>query len=92
MYWPLLLLMVLGFWRCLRDRSLWRPEWMSLHLALLATVATAMIFCGLARFRDANVSLLMIYAVLGWEGVREIWQRNQQAPSKEAVPAAAGAR
>jgi 4-amino-4-deoxy-L-arabinose transferase-like glycosyltransferase len=64
-YVPFLLLMICGGWVCLRDRSYRGPTWLVLHGTLLATLATAWIFWGSPRFRDANVGILMIYAALG---------------------------
>jgi 4-amino-4-deoxy-L-arabinose transferase-like glycosyltransferase len=62
---PFLVLFLCGAWACLRDRSLRGPAWLALHASLLATLATAWIFWGSPRFRDANAGLLMIYAALG---------------------------
>ena len=64
-YLPFLVLMVCGAWACWRDRSCRGAPWLVLHAALLATLATAWIFWGSPRFRDANVGVLMIFAALG---------------------------
>lgn len=83
-YYPLLILMFLAFVRCLSTRSLWTPGWAALHLVILATMITAMIFCGLARFRDANVSLLMIYAVVGWDALRGLFSSRRASEQQNA--------
>jgi 4-amino-4-deoxy-L-arabinose transferase-like glycosyltransferase len=41
--------------------------WLVLHCAMAATVATALIFWGSPRFRDAAAPILMVYAALGAE-------------------------
>lgn len=64
-YYPVLLLMLIGIWQCLARRELWAPTWFVLHGTVLATVVVAMIFAGMPRFRDANVMVMMIYAVIG---------------------------
>ena len=63
-YWPFLVLFLLGAFAVLRQR-LWSLPWLAIHLCILATVITAVIFWGSARFRDANVSILMLYEVVG---------------------------
>lgn len=61
---PFLLLIVVGLWR---GRRLMRgPGWWLLHVSMLATVLTALIFWGSPRFRDANAPLLMAYAALAF--------------------------
>lgn len=37
-----------------------------LHMAMIATAITAVVFWGSPRFRDANAPLLMVYASMGW--------------------------
>jgi 4-amino-4-deoxy-L-arabinose transferase-like glycosyltransferase len=64
-YTPFLLLIVLGAARVFRDRAYWTPAWLVVHLTMLATFVTVLIFFGEPRFRDANTPLLMVYAVLG---------------------------
>ncbi len=64
-YSPYLVLFMIGFVLCLRDRSYWTPSWMVLHATVFATVLTALIFWGSPRFRDSIASLLMVYASLG---------------------------
>jgi 4-amino-4-deoxy-L-arabinose transferase-like glycosyltransferase len=63
-YWPFLVLFLLGVIVMLRQR-LWSLPWLAIHMCMLATVITAVIFWGSARFRDANVGPLMLYAALG---------------------------
>lgn len=63
-YWPFLALYLLGVVQCVR-RRLWSLPWLAIHACMLATVITAVIFWGSARFRDVNAGLLMLYAVLG---------------------------
>jgi len=63
-YLPFLLLFVLAAVRSVRARRYRHPLWVSLHVAVLATVATALIFWGSPRFRDANAPLLMVYAAM----------------------------
>lgn len=63
-YWPFLALFLLGGVACVRQR-LWSLPWLAVHTCMLATVLTAVIFWGSARFRDANVGMLMLYAALG---------------------------
>jgi 4-amino-4-deoxy-L-arabinose transferase-like glycosyltransferase len=63
-YAPFLILMILGLWRGLRSFGLnW--DWLIVHGTLMATVATALLFWGSPRFRDANMPFLMLYAALG---------------------------
>ncbi len=64
-YAPFLLLMIVGLKGWLRRRDFWRTDWLIVHGVMLATVATALIFWGSPRFRDANMPFLMIYAALG---------------------------
>jgi 4-amino-4-deoxy-L-arabinose transferase-like glycosyltransferase len=64
-YTPFLVLMLLGFVRIAREPSLRTTPWMLIHGIMLATLLTALIFWGSPRFRDANMPLLVLYAVLG---------------------------
>ncbi len=66
-YAPFFVIIMLGLWRCVRERALRSGPWLVVHATLLATVVTCLIFWGCARFRDANVPFLMLYAVLGVE-------------------------
>lgn len=61
---PFLLLVFLGQLRMLRNRQWWTPGWLLVHGAGLATALTALVFWGSPRFRDANASLLMLYAAV----------------------------
>ena len=72
-YVPFLTLFLLGGVRCLRRRTYWTAPWLAVHGALLATVATALVFWGSDRFRDANMPLLMLYAVVGIGGIVGRW-------------------
>jgi len=64
-YTPFLILFVLGGVRSLRDPRCRTIPWAVPHLTILGMVLTALIFYGDARFRDANLPVLMIYASLG---------------------------
>jgi 4-amino-4-deoxy-L-arabinose transferase-like glycosyltransferase len=65
-YAPYVVLMLLGAFAIFRDRGYWTLPWLAIHLTMLATVLTVLIFGGLTRFRDANLSLLMIYCAVGF--------------------------
>ena len=67
-YWPFLLLFLLGMFAVVRQR-LWSLPWMAVHVCILATVITAVVFWGSARFRDANVGILMLYAAVGLQWI-----------------------
>jgi hypothetical protein len=62
---PFLLLIVLAVPRLLRDGALRSPPWLLIHATMLATLVTVLIFWGSGRFRDANLPVLMCYAVVG---------------------------
>jgi 4-amino-4-deoxy-L-arabinose transferase-like glycosyltransferase len=62
-YLPYLVLLLVGAWSCFTGAS-GRPGWAVIHLTMLATVITAIIFWGTPRFRDANAPLLMLYPAL----------------------------
>ncbi len=64
-YVPFLLLLLLAVWRCLWRKSAWTSPWQVLHASTLVVLATALIFQGEPRYRDANLPVLMIYAALG---------------------------
>lgn len=64
-YAPFLFLMIFGLGGRLRRRDFWTTNWLVVHGVFLATLATALIFWGSPRFRDANMPFLMIYAALG---------------------------
>jgi len=79
-YAPFLVLMMVGIWTCTQQRACWRPAWLVVHGTMLATLATALIFWGSPRFRDANLSFLMIYAAVGWA---TLWrQHNVNDPKR----------
>jgi 4-amino-4-deoxy-L-arabinose transferase-like glycosyltransferase len=59
-YVPFLVLIGIGVWR--GRRLMTGPGWWLLHVTVLATAVTAIIFWGSPRFRDANAPLLMVYA------------------------------
>jgi hypothetical protein len=70
LYAPYFGLFLAGAWRVGRSRDFWSLPWLAVHVAMLATVLTALIFFGDPRFRDANMPLLMLYAALGWAALR----------------------
>jgi 4-amino-4-deoxy-L-arabinose transferase-like glycosyltransferase len=78
-YAPFLMLMLVGLWTCLRQREHRRGAWLVVHGTMLATLATALVFWGSPRFRDANLSFLMIYAAVGWA---RLW-RQQNVNDRE---------
>jgi heme A synthase len=46
---------------------------LAVHGTLLATLVTALVFWGSDRFRDANMPVLMLYAVVGVRGIIGWW-------------------
>jgi hypothetical protein len=70
-YVPFLLLMAWGMIACLRQRACRAPAWLVVHGGMLATLATALVFWGSPRFRDADLPFLMVYAALGLGQLRE---------------------
>ncbi len=64
-YLPFLLLFLTFAVRAGWRRSAWTPPWLVLHAGMLAVIATALIFCGEPRYRDAVMPVLMIYAAAG---------------------------
>lgn len=68
-YAPFFLLVLAGAARCLRHRQYGSAPWFVVHGTALATIATAVIFWGSPRFRDANLPLLMAYAVVGLQAL-----------------------
>ncbi|MGO9242350.1 MAG: ArnT family glycosyltransferase [Bryobacteraceae bacterium] len=64
-YLPFLVLFLLGFRRCALDRRFWTWPWLSLHVTVLALIATALVFNGDPRYRDGQYTTLMPYAALG---------------------------
>jgi 4-amino-4-deoxy-L-arabinose transferase-like glycosyltransferase len=71
---PFLVLVLIGLFRCLRYRRYWSEGWVVAHGVFAATVVTALIFWGSARFRDANLPVLMVYAAVG---VQAMMPRNK---------------
>ena len=66
---PFLLAIALGIVRTLRTRAA-RRQFAVCHLTMLANLVMVLIFWGDPRFRDANVPVLAVYAVLGAQGLR----------------------
>ncbi len=64
-YAPFFLLVVLFALRVGWRRDVWSSPWLVIHTGILAAIATALIFCGEPRYRDACMPVLMIYAVAG---------------------------
>jgi 4-amino-4-deoxy-L-arabinose transferase-like glycosyltransferase len=64
-YVPFLLLLLVFALRCVWRKTCWTPAWQVLHAGTLGLFATALIFCGEPRYRDAHLPVLMIYAALG---------------------------
>jgi 4-amino-4-deoxy-L-arabinose transferase-like glycosyltransferase len=81
---PYLLLYTLGVLRCLRSRDYWTPPWLVVHAGMLATVATAVVFWGSPRFRDANLGFLMLYAVLGVQALVD-WSRRLRRAARRPI-------
>jgi 4-amino-4-deoxy-L-arabinose transferase-like glycosyltransferase len=81
-YTPFLVLMLRGATRCASVPSLRTPQWMLIHGVMLATLATALIFWGSPRFRDANMPILMLYAALG---IGASFMRAAPEPAEERL-------
>lgn len=77
-YLPYVVLFLAGFWVCFRQKLL-SPPWMAVHTTLAATIIMTMIFWGSARFRDANLGLLAIYASVGLTYLRGLLFRRSKA-------------
>ncbi|HYF50094.1 MAG TPA: glycosyltransferase family 39 protein [Planctomycetota bacterium] len=82
---PFLLLMALGMAMLCR-REYWTPAWLVLHASTLATIATALIFWGCPRFRDANLIPLMAYAAVGLVALASMAQRVRGRKSASVPP------
>jgi hypothetical protein len=78
---PYLVLFLAGFVLVFRRREYRALPWWPLHMTVLATVVTALIFWGSPRFRDADTPVLMLYAVLP---LQWLWPGLDRPPSKEA--------
>jgi 4-amino-4-deoxy-L-arabinose transferase-like glycosyltransferase len=70
---PFIILMLIGLFRCLFRRNCWTQEWVLVHGTIAATVFVTLVFFGYARYRDANIPVLMIYAAFG---VQALLPRN----------------
>ncbi len=81
-YVPFLLLILIGMAGCVRQRVYRQPAWLVVHGVMLATLGTALVFWGSPRFRDANLSFLMIYAALGWT---KLWRRQNVNEPKRGL-------
>jgi len=77
---PFLILIALGMMRCVWQRAYWTLPWLTVHVTLLATVVTVLIFWGSPRFRDANAPLLMLYAVVGLGPLTGWWRHAIEPP------------
>ena len=82
-YAPYLLLMLLGAAYCATHRECWSPEWLVVHGSIIATLITAVIFWGCARFRDVNLSMLMLYCVYGFAWLKYV--AVARSPSERTV-------
>jgi hypothetical protein len=61
---PFLLLILTAQFHMLRHKRWWSPKWLAIHGTGLATVAATLVTWGSPRFRDANATLLMVYAAV----------------------------
>lgn len=84
-YWPFLVLFLLGALACVR-LGLWSLPWLAVHLCIVATLITAVIFWGSARFRDVNLGALMLYATAGLQWL------SATSPLRKATAGGADAR
>jgi 4-amino-4-deoxy-L-arabinose transferase-like glycosyltransferase len=86
-YAPFLLIFLVGAWSCLWRREYWTVNWVLIHCTLFTTIVTALIFFGLPRFRDANMPLLMLYAVVGFHrlGARAAAKTSLNHPDRQAL-------
>ncbi len=84
---PFLLLSTLGVVRCLRSRAFRSPPWLVVHAGLVAAVATAVVFWGNPRLRDANFGFLMLYAVVGVQVLADGARAWRRAARTRALPA-----
>lgn len=63
-YTPFLLAFVIGAIRCAARWEYRTQAWTIIHLTVLATVLTGLIFWGSPRFRDVNSPILVLYAAV----------------------------
>jgi len=69
--------MLVGIFRCFRQRRYWTQEWFLVHGVIAVTLFITVVFFGSPRYRDANIPVLMIYAAFGVQALlpRKIAQR-----------------
>jgi hypothetical protein len=82
-YLPYALLVFFGLGKCLRMRRTYSSSsWLALHSIVLANLASTLIFYGSARFRDAIMPVLVIYAAIGlqWIADATLKSRGWNAP------------
>jgi 4-amino-4-deoxy-L-arabinose transferase-like glycosyltransferase len=61
-YTPFLILFLAAFIRHVRSGQFWNVEWLCIHLVLLSTIVTALVFWGSPRFRDGIYPVMILYA------------------------------
>jgi 4-amino-4-deoxy-L-arabinose transferase-like glycosyltransferase len=66
-YTPFLLAFLVGLYSCCTDRQYRTGFWTPIHLVVVATILTGLIFWGSPRFRDVNAPVLMLYAAVAYE-------------------------
>ena len=88
-YTPIAVLFFLGAIRTIREKAFRIAEFTGIHSIILATIITALIFYGSARFRDANAAIIVVYAAVG---LRWIWMLSQQWSSRAWVMESAAAQ
>jgi hypothetical protein len=74
-----------GIWRIAAERTEENWRWLVLIVPLLATGATAIVFYGSSRFRDALAPIFVVIAAFGWSRLRDIITRYRSSPLKAAV-------
>jgi hypothetical protein len=84
-YVPFLLLFLTFACRICRRSAEWTPAWLVLHAAMVAVIATALIFCGEPRYRDAQMPVLMIYAAAAFAGQPRSGAGNSLSPAENTV-------
>ena len=73
-YTPIGLLFLLAAIQTVRQRQFHSFEWAAVHATIAATVITAIVFYGSARFRDANAAILVLYASVGLQWIGSIFK------------------
>jgi 4-amino-4-deoxy-L-arabinose transferase-like glycosyltransferase len=81
LYAPYFILFCAAAMRVVRHGEYWTLPWLAVHVTMLATLLTALIFFGDPRFRDANLPLLMLYSALGATALPNLWTRRKQVPA-----------